>query len=242
MLVDEREPGEARARDGYLEMVAAAGAILDRKLGGVGKGLTEQLLEANGHPTDASSRAASRGPAVGTFPAVKEFAYRPVPARALAASLFALAVLAFSLPFISVVADRRTAEATGFELATRSVTFHGTYVHESYRGETERWTRRGEVPSLIALVLLMGALALVWIPWRTGPTAGTILGLLALVTFYALTQRVGSTEAFAITDRRFGFTFAVLFTLAAAGWSTYLLVHTPLWRKPDPAGQRDYFA
>jgi hypothetical protein len=173
---------------------------------------------------------------------MKELAHRPLPARAFAASLFALAVLAFSLPFISVVADRRTAEATGFELATRSVTFHGTYVHESYRGETERWTGRGEVPALIALVSLMGALALVWIPWRGGPTAATILGLLALVTFYALTQRVGSVESFAVTDRKFGLTFAVVFTLAAAGWSMYLLAHTPFWRKPDLAGKRDYFA
>ena len=173
---------------------------------------------------------------------MRNFVHQPLAARALAAALFALAVLAFTLPFVSVVADRRTAEATGFELATRSVTFHGTYVHESYRGETERWIRRGEVPSLIALVSLMAALALVWIPYRTGPVAASALGVFALLTFYALSQRVGSAESFAVTDRRFGFTFAVLFTLPATVWSVYLLANTPFWRKPNLAGRRDYFA
>jgi hypothetical protein len=173
---------------------------------------------------------------------MRELAHRPIPARALACGLFALAVLAFTLPFVSVVADRRTAEATGFELATRSVTFHGRYYHESYRGETERWIRRAEAPALIAFVTLIAALALVWIPWRSGPLAASVLGTFALLTFYALSQRAGSTESFAVTDRRFGFTFAVLFTLAATAWSFFLLAHTPFWREPDLAGQRDYFA
>ena len=173
---------------------------------------------------------------------MKDFVHQPLPARAVAAALFALAVLAFTLPFVSVAADRRTAEATGFELATRSTTFHGTYVHESYRGETERWIRRGEVPSLIALVTLMTALAVVWIPWRTGPAAASALGVFALLTFYALSQRVGSAESFAVTDRHFGLTFAILFTLAATGWSVFLLANTPFWRKPNLAGRRDYFA
>ena len=45
MLVEQREPVEARARDGHLEMVAAAGAILDAQLARVRERGAEQGFE-----------------------------------------------------------------------------------------------------------------------------------------------------------------------------------------------------
>src|SRR5579864_7769331 len=50
MLVEQREPSEARARDGHLEVVAAARAVLDAQLAGVGKrGVQERLEAIGGH-------------------------------------------------------------------------------------------------------------------------------------------------------------------------------------------------
>ena len=46
MLVDERETAEARARDGDLEVVAAARPVDDRDVGRVREGGVQQLLEA----------------------------------------------------------------------------------------------------------------------------------------------------------------------------------------------------
>ena len=42
VLIDEGEPREARAHDGYLEVVAAACAVDDRQLGRVGKRFLEK--------------------------------------------------------------------------------------------------------------------------------------------------------------------------------------------------------
>ena len=45
VLVDERQALEARAHDRHLEVVAAARAVDDGELCGVGKGVPEQRLE-----------------------------------------------------------------------------------------------------------------------------------------------------------------------------------------------------
>ncbi len=173
---------------------------------------------------------------------MRELADRPLPARAVACALFVAALLAFQLPFVTVTADRRSAEATGYELATRDVPFKGSYVQESFRGEVEHWIGRGEGPALIAFVSLLTAAALVWIPWRAGPLIASCTGLLALLGLFGLYQRVGSIAALAETQRHAGFWFAVVFALAGAFWSTYVLTRTPWWRKPDLSDHRDYFA
>jgi hypothetical protein len=50
VLLEEREPVEARARDGHLEVVAAARPVLDDEFGRVGKGGSQQALESgHGH-------------------------------------------------------------------------------------------------------------------------------------------------------------------------------------------------
>lgn len=48
VLLDEREPLEARARERDLEVVAAAGAVLDRDLGRVGERIAQEELEGLG--------------------------------------------------------------------------------------------------------------------------------------------------------------------------------------------------
>ena len=48
VLLDQREPGEARARDRDLEVVAAARAVLDVELGRVGERLGEKLAQRGG--------------------------------------------------------------------------------------------------------------------------------------------------------------------------------------------------
>src|SRR5206468_5509760 len=60
MLLEQRQADEAPALDGHLEMVAAAGAILDAQLGRVGKRVAEQRFEpVDGH---ARSVATAGGP------------------------------------------------------------------------------------------------------------------------------------------------------------------------------------
>jgi hypothetical protein len=48
VLIEQREPGEARARDDHLEVVAAAGAILDAELIRVRERIAQQEFESLG--------------------------------------------------------------------------------------------------------------------------------------------------------------------------------------------------
>ncbi len=59
VLLDQREPGEARARDDDLEVVAAARAVLHVELGRVGEGLGEELAE-RGRSRSSSPRIVAR--------------------------------------------------------------------------------------------------------------------------------------------------------------------------------------
>ena len=45
MLVEEREPVEARAHDRYLKVVAAAGAVLDVQLARVGERMLQECVD-----------------------------------------------------------------------------------------------------------------------------------------------------------------------------------------------------
>jgi len=57
VLVEQREPCKACARDGHLEVVAAAGAVLHAQLVRVGKRVAEQRFEAvDGHARRVAGR------------------------------------------------------------------------------------------------------------------------------------------------------------------------------------------
>ena len=77
VLVEQREPVEARARHGHLEMVAAAGAVLDAQLRRVGKRVAQQGLQALGHHVLMLATPPVPGPA---YP-VRDGGDRPVSAR-----------------------------------------------------------------------------------------------------------------------------------------------------------------
>src|SRR5438445_2423634 len=71
MLVEEREPVEARARDRHLKMVAAACAVLDEQLARIRERMLQQLLERFGrHPPmlAVEARYAPPVPELGLFP------------------------------------------------------------------------------------------------------------------------------------------------------------------------------
>ena len=175
---------------------------------------------------------------------MRSFAARPLLARIVGSILFALAAVAFALPFLHVTADRRTADATGYELASKSVEYSGTYVQQAFAGEAERWATAGEAPALLALaVLVVGALA-VWLPWRVGPAAAFGCGVIALLALFALYLRVDSPLALADVDRRFGLAVAALLTAGATGWAVLAAVETPYWWRPseEDRHRRDYFA
>jgi hypothetical protein len=55
VLLDEGETLEAPARNGHLEVIAAAGAVLDGELSGVRERVAEKLLEAGRHAGDDTS-------------------------------------------------------------------------------------------------------------------------------------------------------------------------------------------
>ena len=175
---------------------------------------------------------------------MRDLAHRPLPARLVATALFGLAALAFLLPFLRVTADRRVGEATGWELASKSVEYSGTYVQLAFEGEVERWTVAGEAPALIAFVALVAAAVLVWIPFRVGPAVASGLGLLALFALFGLYLRVDSLLALADVHRRYGLAVSAFLTLAASAWSVLAAVETHYWWRP-PEGdrhKRDYFA
>jgi hypothetical protein len=175
---------------------------------------------------------------------VRPFAARPLPARLVTTALFALAALSFVLPFLRVTADRRVAEATGWELATKSIEYSGTYVQLAFQGEAERWATAGEAPALLAVVLLVAAAVLVWLPWRVGPAVASGCGALALFMLFALYLRVDSQLALADVNRRYGLAVAALLSLAGTVWATLVAVETHYWWRP-PEGdrhRRDYFA
>src|SRR5207253_2487648 len=57
MLVEQRQPVEARARNGHLEMVASARSVLDTEIGRVGERVLEQGLQGVGRHRSHASRA-----------------------------------------------------------------------------------------------------------------------------------------------------------------------------------------
>ena len=232
VLVDEREPGEPRARDRHLEMVPAPRSVLDGQLGRLGKGAAEELLQAGAHRTN---------PTAASVELVSNLVLdRPLFVRLFVSAAFVVAGLAFTLPFMAIYSDRRAGEGTGVELALGEPAYSGAYVHEAYEGQVEGPLRDARLPALVALV----AAVLVWLPWRLGPAAGTTAGLVALLGLAGLFQATTTLFGLAATDRRYGFWLAGIALAVATTWSTAVAVKTRWWLRPpapDPA-RRDFFA
>jgi hypothetical protein len=190
VLLDEREPGEARARDGDLKVVASARAILDRELGRVREGDPKELLEPVGHERDASTGSVGAMSAVGLV------------ARVLASAAFAAGAFAFTLPMSALYAGERVGTATGLELVRGEPVLTGARL----RGE-----ERGEVPAAVALAAAGAGLVLALFA-PAGALAVGLVGLGGLAGVFAVTA---SPFVAVATDRRYGFWAATLAVGAA---------------------------
>lgn len=136
--------------------------------------------------------------------------------RAAAPLALAGALAAFLLPWLTVTADLRRAEATGLELVTADVEFTGHYVHDAWRGEVENVVQNAETWALPAFVAIAAALALVLIPlraaWWAALGATGAAAVLALFWF----QAASSTFSPPHSNRLFGMWVALAFLVLAA--------------------------
>jgi hypothetical protein len=194
MLVDEREPGEARARDDDLEMVAPAGAILDRELGRVREGAPEELFEPVCHEPDASTGSVGAMWAFGLV------------ARVLASAAFAAAAFSFTLPMSALYAGERVGTATGLELVRGKPVVVGAEPRDDARGEVGRRLRQARIPAAVALAAAGAGIALAWF----APAGALAVGLVALGGLAGVFAVTASPFVAVATDRRYGFWAAAL--------------------------------
>lgn len=130
--------------------------------------------------------------------------------RIAAPLVLALALVSFSFPFLTVAADQRRAEATGFELATGEVEYVGHYVHDAWRGEVENVVEDGHLWALPAFVALIVALALVLLPWRAGWWASLGVSAIAIVLLFLWLQATTTAYQPPDTDHRWGYWLTLL--------------------------------
>ena len=151
------------------------------------------------------------------------------------APLAVTAVLAsFLLPWLTVTADERRAEATGLELVTGDVGYTGHYVHDAWRGEVERLVENGEAWALPAFVAVGVALAFVLLPWRLAWWAGLAVTAVALVLILLWLQATSSAFNPPEPNREWGMWVALALLALAA-----LPIVTRLREPPgDPAVRR----
>jgi hypothetical protein len=199
VLLDEREPGEARARDGDLKVVASARAILDRELGRVREGDPKELLEPVGHERDASTGSVGAMSAFGLV------------ARALASAAFAAAAFAFTLPMSALYAGERVGTATGLELVRGEPVLTGARLRGEERGEVASRFRQARIPAAVALAAAGAGLVLALFA-PAGALAVGLVGLGGLAGVFAVTA---SPFVAVATDRRYGFWAATLAVGAA---------------------------
>ena len=126
------------------------------------------------------------------------------------------ALAAFLLPWLTVTADLRRAEATGLELVTGDAEFTGHYVHDAWRGEVEKIVENAQTWALPLFVVVVAALALVLIPlraaWCVALGATGVAVVLALFWF----QAASSTFSPPDSNRHFGMWVALALLVLAA--------------------------
>lgn len=115
----------------------------------------------------------------------------------------------FGLPWLTVTADSRAADATGFELVTRNVEFTGRYVHDAWRGEVEGIVEGGELWALPAFAALAVTLALVLLPFRAAWWAALGFSTAAAILLFLWLQATTSAFSPPYSDRHWGIWLAL---------------------------------
>lgn len=136
--------------------------------------------------------------------------------RVAAPLVLALGLASFLLPWLTVTADRRRAEATGIELVTRNAEYTGEYVHDAWRGEVEGVVGDSELWALPAFVAVAVALAFVLIPLRATWLASLAASAVALVLLFLWVQASSSAFRPPVSDRHWGAWLALTFVALAA--------------------------
>ncbi len=122
-----------------------------------------------------------------------------------------IALGSFLLPWLTVSADRRRAEATGIELVTRNVEYTGSYVHDAWRGEVEGVVQDGQLWALPAFVAVAVALILALIPIRAAFWASLGVSGAALILIFLWVQATSSVFRPPVSDRHWGVWLALTF-------------------------------
>ena len=169
---------------------------------------------------------------------------RPLLVRLVASAAFAVALIAFTLPFTAIFSDGRAGEGTGVELALGEPAYSGAYVHDAFEGQVEAPLGDARLPALVALVAAAVAALLGWLPWRIGPTVGTAAGLVGLLALVGILQATTTLFGLAATDRRYGFLLAGTALAVGTAWSALVCLKTRWWLRPPPpdSARRDFFA
>lgn len=125
-------------------------------------------------------------------------------ARIAAPLVLAGALASFLLPWLTVSADLRRADATGVELVSRDVHYSGRYVHQAWRGEVEGIVEDAQLWALPAFVAVALALVLVLVPFRAAWWAGLVSTAVALILVFLWIQASSSAFRPPIPDRHWG--------------------------------------
>lgn len=112
--------------------------------------------------------------------------------RVLAPLVLAASLACFSLPFLSLSVDARSAEATGLELVTGDVTYRGSYIHDAWRGELEGIVRDGHIWAVPAFGAILLACVLLLLPWRRAWWAAVVVAAVGLVLMLFVFQATSS--------------------------------------------------
>jgi hypothetical protein len=126
------------------------------------------------------------------------------------------AVASFLLPWLTVTADERRAEATGLELVTRDTELTGHYVHDAWRGEVETVVGHAEAWALPTFVAVLIALGFALVPLRLAWWASLAVTGAAAVLALLWVQASSSTFEPPYSDRGAGVWVAVALLVTAA--------------------------
>jgi hypothetical protein len=115
------------------------------------------------------------------------------------------ALACFSLPWLTVTADAKRADATGLELVTGSTPYTGYYVHDAWRGEVENVVDDGQLWAPIAFGALLVALVLLVLPWRAAWWSALAVSGIGVVLLLLFLQATTTTFNPPSSDHHYGY-------------------------------------